>query len=113
MRQLTELTNEFKQSFVFRTEANQNFNFYLEFIPSQQSWYYNLSYGNLTLNGQRLATSPNILRQFRNLLPFGIACITDDASEPFLIDDFITERVKVYLLTPSDVLLAEDIIAGR
>ncbi len=32
-----------------------------------------------------------------------MSCITDNGSEPFAIDDFSKERVKIYVLTSAEV----------
>jgi len=48
-------------------------------------------------------TSPNILRNYKNILPFGISIITEDGSEPFLIDDFSTGRVGFFVLNKEEV----------
>jgi len=103
MRQLTEITDDPKQTFDVITEDNQNFELGLEYSDQQQGWFFSIIFGNLSINGMRLTTSPNILRQYKNILPFGISIAVDDLSEPFLIDDFITERVKAFLLTPEEV----------
>lgn len=103
MKQITEITSEPKQRFDITTEANEEFEFKLEYSDQQQGWFYSLTFGNLTINGARLTTSPNCLRRFKNMLPFGLSVQTDDFSEPILIDDFETERVKVYLLTLEEV----------
>lgn len=103
MLYLSDISNEYKQKFQVQTEDNKSFMFKLEFIENQQCWFYSLTYGILTINKKRLTTHPNFLRQFKNVLPFGMSCITDDGSEPFAIDDFSKERVKIYVLTSAEV----------
>ena len=103
MKQITEITSEPKQRFDIITEENQEFEFKLEYSDQQQGWFWSLTYNNLIINGARLVTAPNILRRYKNMLPFGLSIQTEDLSEPILIDDFETERVKVYLLTESEV----------
>lgn len=74
------------------------------FVPIQQGWFItNLTYGDFVLNGIRIVVSPNILNQFRNLIPFGIACFSDGNREPSLIQDFQSGACKLYLLTPEEV----------
>jgi hypothetical protein len=60
-----------------------------------------LEYKDFVLNGYKLFKGYNILRKFRNQLPFGI--MIDCELEPALIDDFESERVKMYLLDKSEV----------
>lgn len=103
MRQISEISSDPKQKFTFITDDNISFEFKLEFIASQQGWFYSLKYQNLSINGNRLVMDINILRNYKNILPFGIGITTDNATEPFLIDDFSTGRVKFYLLDKAEV----------
>ena len=107
MKQVTEITNEPKQRLEITTETGESFEFKLEYSDQQQGWFWSLTYGDTTINGSRLVTHPNILRSYKNIFPFGISIQTDDFSEPILIDDFETERVKFYLLTASEVEIIE------
>jgi len=103
MRQLTEISKDPKQKFTVITEDNQSFDLSLEYSDQQQCWFYSVTFGILSINGSRIVTGVNILRSYKNVLPFGIAIDTDDLSEPFSIDDFSTGRVKFYILTESEV----------
>ena len=108
MKQITEIGSEAKQKLNIATEDNDEFEFKLEYSDQQQGWFYSLTYGDVIINGARLVTHPNILRSYKNIFPFGLSIQTDDFSEPILINDFETERVKVYLLTSSEVQEIEE-----
>ena len=112
MLQITEVDNNYKQSFQIQTEDNKNFNFELEFIENQASWFYSLKYNDVSINKKRITTHPNFLRQFQNLLPFGMSCMTEDGSEAFAIDDFSKQRAKLYVLTQDEVNNLESAIYG-
>ena len=75
-----------------------------------QRWVANITYGNTTINGLGLCCSPNILRQWRNVLPFGLAIVTTDQTDPFSINDFSSGRVLIYLLNAADVIAMEDLV---
>ena len=107
MKQITEIISSPKQKLEITTEAGESFEFKIEYSDQQQGWFWALTYKNITINGSRLVTSPNILRSYKNILPFGISIQTDDFSEPILLNDFETERVKFYLLTPDEVDIIE------
>jgi len=49
-------------------------------------------------NNIMLATHPNILRPWRNAIPFGICVSTDDGTDPFMVTDFEQGRVKIFVL---------------
>jgi hypothetical protein len=103
MKQITEISQDPKQRFDVVTEDNQNFELILEYSDQQQGWFYNITFGDFALNGARLVTGINILRSYQNIIPFGISILTDDLSEPLFIDDFSTERVRMFLLTEAEV----------
>lgn len=74
------------------------------FRSMQQGWFINsLTYADFELNGMRIVNSPNMLNQWRNLLPFGLACFSTANREPSLIDDFSSGASVLYALTPAEV----------
>lgn len=81
----------------------------LEFVyrPGIQRWTVNVTHPLLTLNGYVLCVSANILRQWRNLIPFGIAVTSSDGYDPVDINDLTNGRVSVFILTAAEVQLAE------
>ena len=103
MKQITEISQDSKQIFDIFTEDNQNFELRLEYSDQQQGWFYGITFGEFILNGARLVTGTNILRSYKNIIPFGLSVLTDDLSEPIFIDDFTTERVNIFLLTELEV----------
>lgn len=78
----------------------------------QQGWFYTLTYGEKIFRNRRIVTSPNMLRAFRNLVPFGLSCVTVDDLEPVFIDDFSSGRAKLYLLDSADILEVEGLITN-
>ena len=103
MKQITEISQDPKQRFDIVTEDNQIFELRLEYSDQQQGWFYGITFGDFILNGSRLVTGLNILRSYQNIIPFGFSILTDDLSEPIFIDDFSTERVRMFLLTEEEV----------
>ena len=103
MKQITEISQDPKQIFDVVIEDNQTFELKLEYSDQQQGWFYSITFGDVIINGSRLVTGLNILRNYQNILPFGISIATDDLSEPIFIDDFSTERVRFILLTQAEV----------
>ena len=102
MNKITNLTDSAFQSMVLTGNQGQRIGFTLKYQPSQQLWYYNVAYLNFALNQSNLVVSPNILHQFYNNLPFGIACISNDGYDPYYQNDFITGRISLYLLNQTD-----------
>ena len=107
MQQITSITNQPKQRFTLVLENNDKVDFLLYYLPRQQSWFYDFTYNNVTCNGSRVTLSPNALRQFKHIIPFGIAFLSNDNVEPFKLDDFSSGRVGMYILNKEDVQLVE------
>jgi hypothetical protein len=115
MIQLTGLTNDPKQQYTVVTEDNIEFQFYLEYIDNQRQWIYSIGYGSnfiLNQNEFTLVFAVNLIRQYINILPFGIACSTPDGSDPLYLNDFINGRVNIGILSQADVQSVERNLYG-
>lgn len=78
--------------------------FQIYFRPNQLGWFVNeLSWNTFTLRGLRITNSPNMLNQWKNLLPFGLACFSMANREPSLQQDFSSGTSKLYLLSAAEV----------
>lgn len=82
----------------------------LRYLSTQQGWVMDISNGDFTVNGLFLTVAPNILRQWSNVINFGIAVTTIDNYEPFYLDDFSSQRTSMFLLSSSEVQQIEDAI---
>jgi hypothetical protein len=102
MLEITCLNDDPKQQFNLLIENYDSAVIYLEYKPQQSGWFFNLTWGDFSLNSERVATSPNLLRQFKNILPFGLMITGHDSIEPFLQDCWITSH-KIYLLDETDL----------
>ncbi len=85
-------------------EDGTSLTFTMYYRPSQQGWFINsLTYLDFVLNGLRICASPNMLYQWSNRLPFGLACITSLRREPTLQQDFFSGNFQLYVLTQDEV----------
>lgn len=85
-------------------EDGSVFSMTMYFRPIQQGWFLNeLVYGDFVLRGLRIVNSPNMLHQFRNQLPFGLACFSINDREPQLLEDFSSGNSKLYVLSSDEV----------
>ena len=79
----------------------------------QYGWFItSLVYGSFTLNGIRISNSPNILNQFRNQIPFGLACYSTNNREPMLQYDFSSGASILYILDQAETQEYADILSG-
>lgn len=107
MFQFTDLGNEARQEITMMLDNTTRIPFTFEYRANQLGWFFGFTYNNETYQNIRLTTSYNILRAYRNWLPFGLRCDTADDEEPMDIDDFVNGYASVYLLTKEDVQAIE------
>lgn len=85
----------------------------LYFAPMQYAWVItNLTYNTFILNGLRVTTSPNMLNQFINQIPFGLACFTVNNREPMLQQDFSSGNSQLFILSQAECQQYETLLNG-
>lgn len=72
-----------------------------------QRWTVDITHPLLTLTGYNLSMGPNILRPWRNLIPFGMAISSINGLDPLNIEDFNNGICQVYMLTAEEVQQVE------
>jgi hypothetical protein len=103
MRQLDKLTSDPAQRYTVVTETGVTFILTLKYLPRISGWAFSIVYGDTRINDMQLVASPNLLRQWINIFPFGLAITSTDTLDPLYVDDFTTGRIKLYVLSESDV----------
>ncbi len=107
MKLLNKINSDPRQQFTLVGDKGEQISFLLYYLQSQTGWFFDIAYGEFALSGARLTTHPNILRNYNNNIPFGLACVSEDGDEPLYIDDFSTNRIRLYLLSAADVEVVE------
>ena len=89
----------------------------LYYRPQQTGWFYDLQWSNpknptapFNLYGQRLVTSPNLLRQYQNIIQFGLMVQTVNQAEPLAQSNLIDGTTTIYLLSAADIAAQEALI---
>lgn len=80
----------------------------LFFNAATQEWKIDIESNNFFLKGSRVFSSPNLLCQYENIIPFGLAVITEGGGEPFIVNDFSSGRANMYILSPEEVEEVQD-----
>jgi hypothetical protein len=76
----------------------------MKFVPMQYGWFFeSIVWNDFTLYGLRISNQPNMLHQWKNILPFGLACFSKQSREPSLQDDFFSGASTLYVLTEEEV----------
>lgn len=110
--QIDNLTNFADQVTLVQLPDATTVSLELIFNGTTERWTMNVIYGDLTIDGINLCCLPNVLRQWRNIIPFGLACVTDNQTDPFDINDFSSGRVALFILTAADVAEIESTVYG-
>ena len=80
----------------------------------QTGWFFNqILWGKFELDGLAITNSPNMLRQWKNIIPFGLACFTQGNREPTQLEDFSSGASSIYVLTAEEVQQFEDYLSGK
>lgn len=111
MLRITEFTDSASQTCLIPLEDDSGtVSFDLQFAPTQNSWYFNFTYNDLTCNGLKLVLGPNILRCFKSQIPFGLMVTANDGIEPYQISDFVDGRVNIFVLNKTEVAQFESVV---
>lgn len=103
MQLIDRLTDDAIQQYNLLGDAGQQISFTLRYLPRQSRWLFDITYLDFTLNGVALTVALNALREFKNILNFGLAVSSTDGFEPQFIEDFLSGRIKIYLLNQAEV----------
>lgn len=110
MQLITAITNDPIQTLGLILDDGSTVQMQLNYIPAQQGWFYSLTYGTFQANLMRVVNSPNMIRKYRNIIPFGLSCTTIDGYEILNQSDFISGRASIFVLNPTDVSDVETMI---
>ncbi len=85
----------------------------MEYLPLQSGWVFNLiRYQDFEIRGLKICVSPNLLYQYKNVIPFGIAVTSRTGFEPTQQQDFSSNEVKMYILTQEELQIYEDYLSN-
>lgn len=112
---IQQVTSDPNQKQTLILPNGQSVLFQIYFVPMQLGWFATqIVYGDFTLNNLRLTVSPNMLRQFKNEIPFGLACYANlgISREPTQQQDFESGAFSLYLLDAAEVQEYENVLSG-
>jgi hypothetical protein len=114
MLQVQQITTDASQTQTLILQDGSQLQLSLYYSEQQYGWFFDMTYGStFILDGIRMTVNPNILRQWKNLIPFGMACFaTTSPREPTQIADFASGLFQVFILTADDVEAYETFITS-
>lgn len=114
MLKITSMTNDPYQKQTFFLPDGDQVTFLLYFRPMQYGWFIQeMTFNDFVLKGVRITNSPNMLFQFMNQIPFGLACYSKENREPMLQDDFSSGASTLYLLTAEECQEYLEFVRGQ
>lgn len=114
MYQIQNLTADSRQRQTLALPDGSLITIAIYFVPMQLGWFITeFTYKDFTVNGLRITNSPDILYQWRNKLPFGLACFSAQNNEPTQQQDFLAGTSRLYILTADEVNLYTGYLSGQ
>lgn len=115
MYRIMDLNGQPKQQIKVIVANNRVLKIDFTYSENQKCWFFDFDYNNgkFISKGHKLSNCPNIIRQYKNTLPFGIACYVIDGLEPWFLNDFVTGRVQFYILEKAEVQSLEQNLYGK
>ena len=108
MKYLNKISAVASQRFILTGNPSQSINMELRYLSSQQMWVMDIAYEDFEVHGIVVVNSPNLLRAFKNKIPFGIMVLSFNTDlDPLNIDDFALQNSAMYLLNQDDITAME------
>lgn len=114
MNALSGLSTEGAQKLAAVLDDGSRVTVWIYFRPQQDGWFIDVVWpgaiGNpvpFSCYGRRLVAHPNILRQYADVLPFGLGCFTDEGLDPSTQGAFVDGGAHLVLLDAEDVANVE------
>lgn len=107
MLYINKITNDASQQLTLTGIPGLQIGMTLRFMPRIAQWIMGVSYNSFDVEGITVVASLNLLRPWRNVIPFGISCIRADGLDPYSIDDFANQIANLYLLDSTDIAAVE------
>jgi len=104
MKLIEGISDQPKQNFSLTLSDGSLVTMRMEYRPAQLGWFYDISWSTTFLaRGRRMVASQNILRQFRDIIPFGLICLTKQGLEPLNLRDFALGNAQLYVIEGTEV----------
>lgn len=112
IRVLSTLNNNAYQSLSFVTKKGEKVVLTFRFIPSQETWFFDVESPSLTVYGLTLTAFENILDPYHNVISWGMYVWSKDGFDPWKIDDFTTGRIRIAITEDLENAVIEEFLNG-
>lgn len=107
MRYINKLNADSFQRAFLTGNAGQRIIMDLRYMPTQEMWMADLTHDDFVLKGVSVLNGLNILRNYHNIIGFGVMCLTEDGQDPRGLTDFDDGYARMYLLSQDEVIALE------
>jgi hypothetical protein len=102
MFKLNNLTNEARQNKSYRF-LTTDVVIQLYYSEVNLGWFITILYNDFKLENVRLTCCKNFLNHYRRKIKWGLKVTSKDDLDPYNIEDFVSDRIQLYFLTPDEV----------
>ncbi len=113
MLRINEIKATGEQHFVVPIDTGDDIDITMHYLPAVKQWTIDVGYKAFRVNGLRIVKSFNLLYQYASIIPFGISIKSNDTVDPFLIQDFSSNRCEFYILTADELPIIDDFIVQK
>lgn len=103
MTKIQNISDYPNQLFTLALPNGESMTMTLVYKPLQYGWFVGIIYQDFEVKRLRVTCNYNILEQFSNLIPFGLACFTNQNQEPFFAQDFQANNAVLCVLDSTDI----------
>lgn len=107
------ITDKPNQKMTQILENGETVQFQFKYNPTTTSWLIYTEYKNYKNNGRLITVSDNILRNAKNILPFGILCIANNGQEPTNLSDFEVDNAELFITNSTERDQLTQLIIGN
>lgn len=107
MLYINKITKDASQIMVLTGITGIQITMTLRYIPRIQQWIMGVDDGTNSIQGISIVNSLNLLRPWKNILSYGIQCVTNNGLDPYQVTDFANAVANLYLLNSTDVAAIE------
>jgi len=112
IRVLSTLNDNAYQTVSFDTKKGERVKLTFRFIPSQETWIFDVESPSLTVYGLALSAFVNLLDPYHNIISWGMYVWSKDGFDPWRIDDFATGRIRVAILEDLESAVIQEFLNG-
>jgi hypothetical protein len=112
VQQLNNLTDAADQLMTIVLDDGSVLQVELIYRAGIQRWVANITHPLLSLTELNLCFFPNMLRAWRNVIPFGLMVTSSTGLDPMNLEDWVNNNNQILILNAAEVAQVETDILG-